>query len=212
MKSSLFKLFVLLIMLSFITAGCAASNYDAEILMLKDEISALSEKVNTQNESIKSLNNKIIELADLSESILSDVAMLESEEYDGSISLNIKSTGYSILKNEYGSFPIIIDNVEETLTGFKLTLRIGNMTTSTFSDVAFHFVYPQKVSLSELMKNPRRINILTYTSHKFETPAVQTTLNAGEWTNVEFTLTKATLEELSNFYILPEFNSISLIK
>ena len=51
------------------------------------------------------------------------------------------SKGYSIARNEYGAFPVVIEDVQPYLDGHKVKLRVGNLTSAAMTDVKLELVY-----------------------------------------------------------------------
>jgi hypothetical protein len=146
-----------LLLIPIVLAGCGKSDSSSgRLSALEKEITELRLRVASHNEkqadNDRQQSNTIEELK---ESILTkadhdDIEKKVDREMPAIVDPANKS--YSVARNEYGAFPVIIEDAQPYLDGHKVRFRIGNLSGATLTGVSLRITYgaryPDEISLS----------------------------------------------------------------
>lgn len=128
--------YVGLALLTLLLAGCS-EDQDARsrIASLESRVSGLETRLATSEDQATKLNFRFLSM---------QRAMFSKLESESPAVVDPSSKCYSIARNEYGAFPVIIEDAQPYLDGFKIRLRVGNLTSAAMTDVKLEFVYGER--------------------------------------------------------------------
>lgn len=158
------------------------------------EIASLAQEVRALKTQLAKLQTRVT---------TDEYSLWQKQDADTSILLHTDSQGYQLLNGGEGNFLILVKSVTPYLTGYKITINVGNPMDAKFSDATFSLdwgpAYVKGSSLSEWFKNLK-------TKKKEAT----TPLYAGTWTPVTFILTPATAKDLGYLYLTMSTSEVGL--
>jgi hypothetical protein len=129
--------------------------------------------------------------------------------------MNPAEKGYGIARNEYGVFPVLVEDAQPYLDGYKVRLRIGNLTAATITGVSLEITYGlrepdfpvgnQRLSPTEVLKARQ-----DYVEHLAQNLKQQRTLSVNaendflpaSWNIVDVVISPAKPEELGRLAIM----------
>lgn len=129
------------------------------------------------------------------------VSALES----GEATVSTEEAGYGVAKTKFGPFTVSTRSATPYLDGFKVKLRIGNLTNANFNGAKLNVNWGPPLdeknskNLEEWNKN-QRLKVIDLT----------TNFPSGAFTDVEIVLTPAKAEDIKTFTVGIELNQLSL--
>ncbi len=140
------------------------------------------------------------------DSLQKRVMALES----GEATVSSEKEGYDIARTKFGPFTVAVGNATPYLDGYKVTLRVGNLTNANFNGVKLNIAWgiPRLFetlndhSFKEWAKWDRLLKKKEF--------AVTTTLESGAYTDIEVNLTPAKPEEIKSFKVSFELDQLEL--
>lgn len=149
--------------------------------------------------------NSTLEIGEQIKKLRSELFALElrlSALESGDATVSTEEEGYDVAKTKFGPFTVSTRGAAPYLDGFKVKLRIGNLTNANFSgaklNVAWGPPFTEK-SVEEWSKNQKKKQI-----------DLTTRFLSGAFTDVEIVLTPAKAEEIKSIAIGIELNQLSL--
>ena len=119
--------------LAFLLVGCSEDR-DA-----RARISSLEARVSSLETQLAAAGDEAKKLASSLGSV--QVGMWSKIESESAAAVDPASKGYAIARNEYGAFPVIIEDAQPYLDGHKVKFRVGNLTSAAMTDVKLDIVY-----------------------------------------------------------------------
>ncbi len=139
--------YILIGFLSLFFAGCS-ENQDA-----LTRISDLEADLKTTRNQTTQLASRLLDV---------QVAMRSKLESETAAVVDPSSKGYSIARNEFGAFPVVIDDVQPYLDGHKVKFGVANLTSGTMTDVKLEIIcgrrYPDIPARDDSQSAEDRIN------------------------------------------------------
>jgi len=125
--------YVALTLSALLLVGCS-EDQDARsrLSKLEAQVSGLETRLATSEDQAKKLSSSLWNV---------QVEMWSKIETESAAVVDPSSKGYSIARNEYGAFPVIIEDAQTYLDGHKIKLRVGNLTSAAMTDVKLELVY-----------------------------------------------------------------------
>jgi len=197
-RNGKFGLFIAL----FLLIGCydqKIAEHDKEIKDLKDKYFELQIK----NFGLEYLKEQVPELS-------TRILKLELEQYK-EVSLDLSSKGFQRIDTSSGFFLISLDNVVPYGNGYKLSLRIGNISTAKYKGFKFKLKYGKQYDFNEIKKDPSSYEKWEK-SLKIKEMSFTNELLPAVWNHVEVILSPAKSEELGHIALSMETNIVSLIE
>ncbi len=114
------------ISLALLLAGCSEDR-DARL-----RISALEQRLAQAEARTQNLTSSLENL---------QVELWSKIEAESPAVVDPASKGYAVARNEYGAFPVIVEDAQPYLDGHKVKFRIGNLTSATMTGVTLDLVY-----------------------------------------------------------------------
>lgn len=230
------KLSLLMLVLLF---GCRQEDRSPQIAELERKVNVttasmeallkqLSEYEKAQEARLAALEKQIGSLAEGHNAVQKDISALRTQvsakstrEEVAELDPSIKE--YAIARNEYGLFPILVENAEPFLDGHKVTLRIGNLTGATMTGVELRIAYgPRRPALPNIPMGTVAAKAseawvdyfgkLEEAKKKMRTITVQAgkVLAPSSWTLVAVTLSPSKPEDLGRLEVGVENSGVSL--
>lgn len=129
------KYLTLIVFVLFI-AGCSKDeDSHTSISSLEAQVSDLEKRLASSEAQAKLLATSI-------ENVQWEV--LSKLELESAAIVDPSSKGYAIARNEYGAFPVILEDAQPYLDGHKLKFQIGNLTSAAMTDVKLKIVYGER--------------------------------------------------------------------
>ena len=157
---------------------------------------------------IDSLNHRIADLESAVESLQKSVlsnsySLLGKQDANSGVMLRTDSQGFQILNAGVGNFLVSVKSVKPYLTGYEVTIDVGNPMDARVSDASF-----------ALQWGPERTKGTSITSwyDKLQTKdkSMTTPLYAGTWTPVTFILTPAKASDIGYLYLTMSARQVQL--
>ena len=159
----------------------------------------------SSNNSQQPASTRTSELTEQIKKLRSDLFVLQfrvSALESGEATVSTEEEGYGVAKTKFGPLTVSTRGATPYLDGFKVKLRIGNLTNANFNgaklNVAWGPPFDEK-NLEEWSKNQKKKEI-DLTTHFL----------SGAFTDVEIALTPAKAEEIKSFTVGIELNQLSL--
>ena len=126
------------------------------------------------------------------------IATLESSE----ATVSTEEEGYDVARTKFGPITVSTRSATPYLDGYKVKLRIGNMTNASFNGAKLSLGWgpPFDTNKPEEWANSQKTKEMTLT----------TKLLSGAFTDVEVTLTPAKPEDIKTFTVGFELNQLEL--
>jgi hypothetical protein len=151
--------------------------------------------VSSNSELTKQMNELRGELSVVS----ARVTALES----GDATVSAEEEGYDVAKTKFGPFTVSTRGATPYLDGYKIKLRIGNLTNANFNgaklNVGWGLPYSQNVNINTWSK-----------SQKTKTFDLTNVIRSGSFTDMEVALTPAKPDEIKQFTVGIELNILAL--
>jgi hypothetical protein len=193
-------------------------NYIGSFVLLIFLIGCSDYKIAEQEKEIKDIQNKYCELQtkvvmleftkeriiDLNERVF----VLEINQHN-EIYLDLSSKGYRRIDTSSGFFLISLDNVIRYGNGFKLLLRVGNISTATYKGFDFKIKYGKEFDKKEWGKDPSAYDKWEK-SLKLKETSFTNELEPGVWNKIDVIIAPATPEELGHITLSMQTNVLSL--
>lgn len=116
--------------------------------------------------------------------------------------VSTEEQGYSIAKTRFGAFTVAARNATQYLDGFKVVLRIGNLTSANFNGAKLTITWGppfDKKNPSEYQKNRKKKEF-----------SVTNKFLSGTFSDIEVALTPAKPEDVKIFEVAIDLDQISL--
>jgi hypothetical protein len=128
------------------------------------------------------------------------VSALES----GEATVSTEEEGYDIAKTKFGPFTVSCSGATPYLDGFKVKLRIGNLTNAKFNGAKLNICWgprfdSEKIKYEEWSKNQKK-----------KTINLTDSFTPGSFKDIEVALTPAKAEEIKFFTVGIELNQLAL--
>jgi len=174
-------------------AGCNQGSTNATSSNSSQQPAATLTSTSELSEQIKNLRSDLFRLQ-------FKVSALES----GDATVSTEEEGYDVAKTKFGPLTVSTRGAMPYLDGFKVKLRIGNLTNADFNgaklNVAWGPPFDEKnFNFEEWSKNQKKKQI-----------DLTTRFHSGAFTDVEITLTPAKAEEIKSFTVGIELNQLAL--
>jgi hypothetical protein len=157
----------------------------------KNPEAELAERLRTLETTVNQLQANFFKLSFRVYALESGDAMVSTEQQ-----------GYGIAKTNYGTFTVSTNGVTPYLDGFKVKLRIGNLSTANFNgakiSVSWGPPYDEK-NAEEYLKNQKKKEF-----------SVTNYFPAGSFTDVQVALTPAKPAEVKTLSVGIQFDQLSL--
>lgn len=191
-----FKIFAVML---FIISCSDINNkdYKKEIQDLQNKYYELQTKVvllEFTKERINDLNRRIFKL--------------ELNQHN-EIYLDLASKNYQRIDTLSGIFLISLDNVIRYGNGYKLFLRVGNISTATYKGFDFKIKYGKEFNTEEWEKDPSAYDKWEK-SLKLKETSFTNELEPGVWNKIDVIIAPATSEELGHITLSMQTNVVSL--
>ena len=125
--------YIALTLSTLLLAGCSGDqDARSRLSRLETQVSLLETRLATSEAQTHRLSR------DLWKVQLDTWSKIESES---AAVVSPSSKGYAIARNEYGTFPVIIEDAQPYLDGHKIKLRIGNLISAAMTGVKLELVY-----------------------------------------------------------------------
>lgn len=160
----------------------------------QSEIESLNRRVSALENKLKKLQGKV----SADEFFLT----LKADRHT-SILLHTNSHGYELLDGGEGIFLISVEKVKPYLTGYQITIQVGNTSEAKYSDAAFTLEWGPTYEKGESGKQWMK---------KLQTVKQNATrpLYPGTWTPITFILTPATARDLDYLSLSMSATELSL--
>lgn len=145
------------------------------------------------------------------QSLLMEFAVNLSES--GYVKVSTEADNYSTAKTNFGNFPVIAGKVEPYLDGYKVHLRVGNITTASFNGAKVTVKWglePNPYMIAEnLVEGYDPLNIVKkkQKSKEFD---ISNIFRPGSYCGFDVILSPAKPEEVKAIYVKLSFSRISL--
>ena len=159
----------------------------------------------TPNTSQQPTATPTSELTEQIKKLRSDLFILQfrvSALESGEATVSTEEEGYGVAKTKFGPLTISTRGATPYLDGFKVKLRIGNLTNANFNGAKLNVVWGppfDEKNIEEWNKNQRKKEI-----------DLTTRFLSGVFTDVEIALTPAKAEDIKSFTVGIELNQLSL--
>lgn len=138
--------------------------------------------------------------------------LLTKVEHEEAAVVDPVSKGYSVARNEFGAFPVIVEDAQPFLDGHKVRFRIGNLTSATMTDVSLILTYGVRdpefpsTSMSEQERSKaieKYLDAIEENKKGRKTITVDSIqdLAAAGWSHVEVVISPSTPEELGKIEV-----------
>lgn len=171
----------LIVALIFGLSGCEKKPEDNRLLSLDSKLSSL-------NKEVKNLKKKNDEQSTLLGFVIGRINRLDQK----SATVPTDSKEYDIAKTPYGSFLVIVDRVDPYLDGFKVKMRVGNLSDATFTSGKMTILWGE----------------LGFEHEKSMQLAAD--VLPGRYTQVEAVLTPSKASEIKELHVSLEFGGAKL--
>ncbi|GJQ60968.1 MAG: hypothetical protein SCALA702_00210 [Melioribacteraceae bacterium] len=173
--------FVIAIFLMLLS-GCSLNT---ETKKMQQDLDSLKNILISTDSLMKGLDNRISELE--AKSLLSEL-LKDSEK--GAI-LTIGESGYSSVVSDLGVLTVSLENVSKYASGTKLTLRFGNILSTTINGLQFEVFYAPKTENADY----------DYWNEKSKKVTLSKSLEKGSWTTTNVIIQDISPEEIKNIWI-----------
>jgi len=170
------QFFIVLLIISMLLAGCNKGSTSSDV------------------------SNRITELSTDLLLLQLRVSALES----GEATVSTVEEGYDIAKTKFGPFTVSSRGATPYLDGFKVKLRIGNLTNAKFNGAKLNISWgppydSKKIKYEEWKKNQKK-----------QTFDLTNSFSPGTFNDIEIALTPAKSEEIKSFTVGIELNQLAL--
>jgi hypothetical protein len=128
---------------------------------------------------------------------------LEKQDADSGIMLHTDSQGFQVLNAGPGDFLVSVKSVKPYLTGFKITINVGNPMDAKFSDADLKLQWGQAHVQGTSFAN-------WYSKLQTKDKNLTSPLYPGTWTPVTFIVTPATPRDLGYLYLTMSVQQVQL--
>jgi LysM repeat protein len=131
--------------------------------------------------------------------------------------------GYGVSHNQYGAFPVIVEDAQSYLDGYKLRLRIGNTTAATMTGVSLVITYGLREpafpsDYKKLSETEKQKAFQEYDEKLRESEKSRRTLSvdadrdfmSGSWNTVDVMISPAKPEELGRLAVMVNATGMKL--
>lgn len=159
----------------------------------------------TTNNSEKPTATPTSELAEQIRKLRTDLFRLQYRVFaleSGEATVSTEEEGYDVAKTKFGPITVSTRGATPYLDGFKVKLRIGNLTNANFNGAKLNVSWGPPLdekNIEEWSKNQRKKEI-----------DLTTRFLSGAFTDVEIALTPAKAEDIKSFTVGIELNQLSL--
>lgn len=178
-------------------------------------LAALEAWAASQSEATTKINSTIFDI---------QMKLLSKVETEESAVMDPTDKGYSIARNEYGTFPVFIEDAQPYLDGYKIKFRIGNLTSATMTGVSLTIVYGVRAPSVPVdnpdVKKEEKIKQWQEYSEKLDENIkkrktlkidVEKDLNPSSWSYIDVTIAPSKAEELGRIEVKLNFSGIKLL-
>jgi len=177
----------------------------AMVLLVTGTLAAGCKQESTNANSQQSNAKTPSELTEQIKSLHSDIFRLQlrvSALESGEATVSTVEEGYDVAKTKFGPFTVSTRGATPYLDGFKVKLRIGNLTNANFNGAKLNIAWGppfDEKNVAEWSKNQKQKEI-----------ELTTRFLSGAFTDVEIALTPAKAEEIKSFTVGIELNQLTL--
>lgn len=149
--------------------------------------------------------DKQAELADRVEYLSAEIGDLRDRVdalESGAATVTTDGNGYDVARTRFGAFTVSTRGATPYLDGYKVRLRIGNLTTANFTGATLKLEWGppyNSMRASERRKNMKKKDV-----------NIPNRLTSGSFTEVDVILTPAKPEEIKTFTVGLELNQLGL--
>jgi hypothetical protein len=187
---------------------CAGCSNDAEY---QDRLSKIEDDLIKLQSKIERLPKNVATKFDfeLCEGLIQEITSKSATVYPD-------RKEFSFCRNEYGAFPVTIEDVQPYLDGYKVQMCIGNLTAAQMNNVVIHVDYGPRVrdfqpgkgkEIMEQYLESARIN-----SERKQSLSVNVTksLPAASWTSFEVIIVHVSAEDIGQLEVGLDIKGIGL--
>lgn len=174
----------------------AVSAITTQVNVMNTDLTELKNQVNAANTEISEMKNQINDIKKRLDLLVAAVSQLE----ETNASINTEAGGYALVRTKFGSFAVTSDGYSQYIDGYKIKLKVGNLTSANFKDARLIVYWDQQ---SASTGNSVKKNLIFY---------IPKELASGKYTDVEVILTPASLEDIKTIQVGLELNELSLKK
>jgi uncharacterized coiled-coil protein SlyX len=135
-----------LVLILLLLAGCSDQDARSRISALEARATKVEDKTQENFSHVTALEADATMTADQVKKLASKVLSIQMDmstkiESESPAIVDPASKGYSISRNEYGAFPVIIEDAQPYLDGYKVKIKVGNLTAATMTGIQLELVY-----------------------------------------------------------------------
>ena len=172
-----------------------------QVDVINTDITRLKNQVTAINADMSGLQKQIDGITARLDSLAATLSQLEQ----GNAFVNTEEGGYAIVRTKFGTFAIISEGYSQYLDGYKIKLKIGNLTSANFKDARLIVFWEgQNAGMEDAgQRGSAQKNLIFY---------IPKELASGKYTNVDVILTPAGPDDIKTIQVGLELNELSLKK